>query len=200
MLLSQAAMASKLVSALLPLALGFGGAAGCEREAPTPERPAAREAPVPGGPVTPPATPEETATIPAEAARTSALLAAINESRRRARLRPLSLDGALSRAARERATDMRQSGYFAHISPSGETPFEVMAANGYDYSRAGENLARGLTDPTRIEDAWMDSRPHRRNILNPEFQDVGIALSGDLVVALFGRRAAPRTDRATRSR
>lgn len=197
MLLSQAVMASKLVTAVLPLALGIGGAASCERSAPTADRPPVRESPATPAPSSPPAS---APAVAAETTRTSALLAAINESRRNARLRPLVQDEKLGRAARERALDMRQSGYFAHVSPSGETPFEVMAANGYDYARAGENLARGLTDASRIEEAWMDSRPHRRNILNPDFQDVGIAVSGDLVVVLFGKRAASVPGRSSRSR
>lgn len=206
-------MASKLAVAMLPFVFGVGCLTGCER--PAPPAPASREvpatpAPPPSPPLPPagraPVAPGETAPpapapgAPAELAPAVRLLSAINESRRRAHLNPLRFDDALVRAADARASDMAKSGYFAHVSPNGRTPFDVIAASGYDYASAGENLARGMTDPARVEDAWMGSRPHRRNVLNPEYRDVGIAIEGDLVVALFGTRRSPAGAGSARGR
>lgn len=51
----------------------------------------------------------------------------------------------------------------------------------------GENLAKGqLTAEEAVQD-WMNSPPHRANILRPEFEEIGVGLFDDLWVTAFGR-------------
>jgi len=100
----------------------------------------------------------------------------------------------LSEAARQKAADMFAFNYWAHVSPSGRSPWSFFADVGYKYQYAGENLARDFTDSDSVVQAWMNSPTHRENIVNPHYQEIGVAvvdgtLQGTqttLVVQLFG--------------
>ncbi len=110
------------------------------------------------------------------------------------RLAPNSL---LSRAAQTKAEDMASRGYFEHATPEGHQPWDLMAAAGYEYQAAAENLAVGLAADEALITAWMASPDHRHNILNKRYTDIGIGIARGrykgqdtiFVVQLFG---APR--------
>jgi|TARA_Y100000310_G_scaffold278680_3_gene297296 uncharacterized protein YkwD len=51
----------------------------------------------------------------------------------------------------------------------------------------GENLAKGQMSVKQVVQDWMDSPNHRRNMLRPEFEEIGIGLFEDLWVQNFGR-------------
>ncbi len=118
----------------------------------------------------------------------------INKERLSYGLAPLALNQRLTKAAYDKAYNMFSKQYWAHFGPSGETPWQFILKAGYDYTYAGENLAKGFADARDVVDAWMASPSHRENILDRNFKDVGIAvvkgnLKGEevyLVVALFG--------------
>jgi uncharacterized protein YkwD len=72
--------------------------------------------------------------------------------------------------------------YFAHTSPvTGDTAFSLMDAYGVPYGWAGENLAmNNYADHETVtvaDQALWDSPPHRENILNPHYTDMGIAVA-----------------------
>ena len=100
----------------------------------------------------------------------------------------------LNKAARLKAEDMLKKDYFAHESPEGTKPWYWFGKVGYNYQRAGENLAIGFVDSEELIQAWYDSIPHRENLLNSSFEEMGIAvLTGDfqgekatVAVQLFG--------------
>jgi len=101
----------------------------------------------------------------------------------------------LDQAAELKAKNMFSENYWAHVSPSGTTPWYWFAQSGYKYEYAGENLARGFTTSKDTMDAWMASKMgHRENVLGGNYQDIGVAaedgiLDGQkttLVVQLFG--------------
>lgn len=101
----------------------------------------------------------------------------------------------LSQAAYLKAQNMFEENYWAHFSPSGKDPWKFILSSGYKFSYAGENLAKNFYNSEDAVDAWMNSPSHRENILNPQYQDIGIAvvdgvLQGQkttLVVQMFGR-------------
>lgn len=122
------------------------------------------------------------------------LLSNTNEKRHQSNLAPLVLNDALNTAAEKKAEDMFAKNYWAHISPTGTTPWFFIKESGYDYVYAGENLAKGFTTARDTVDAWMASPEHRANELSSNYQDVGFAvktgkLNGEdtvLVVEEFG--------------
>lgn len=119
---------------------------------------------------------------------------ATNEQRVAAGLPALKYNEKLADAARRKAANMFAENYWAHISPSGKSPWVWFGEAGYRYTFAGENLAKDFGDTGRMISAWMASPTHRDNIVNPKYQEIGLAvvpgtLQGAdtvLVVQLFG--------------
>ena len=107
----------------------------------------------------------------------------------------LKINSVLEKAAKLKANDMANRGYFAHDSPDGHTPWYWFDQVGYNYSYAGENLAVNFSDSVEVNQAWMSSPGHRDNILNNNFTEIGIATAEGIyqgrltvfVVQLFGR-------------
>ncbi len=82
-----------------------------------------------------------------------------------------------------RAHDLAERGYFAHVSPSGESAVSLMRSLEFAYSDVGENLARnnypaGQSVEVAFQ-ALMDSDLHRAAILNASFSYVGVASTED---------------------
>lgn len=122
------------------------------------------------------------------------IIALTNQKRAESGLPALSTNGLLAQAAAAKAADMFVDNYWAHNSPSGKTPWSFIAAAGYKYVYAGENLARDFGDPDSVVNAWMASPSHRSNLLDRNFKEIGVAVSdgklegreGILVVQMFG--------------
>ena len=83
------------------------------------------------------------------------------------------MDKDLLRLARAHSRDMFIRGYFAHVNPDGEDPFDRMNEAGIIYQVAGENLALA-PNVDLAHDGLMNSPGHRANILTAEFGLVGI--------------------------
>ncbi|MFH1780956.1 MAG: CAP domain-containing protein [Candidatus Nealsonbacteria bacterium] len=111
----------------------------------------------------------------------NALFALTNQERVGLGLDPLEENIKLNEVALKKAMDMLDNDYFAHSSPTGLTPWYWFKNVGYRYRAAGENLAVGFIDSEEVVDAWIESPSHRANLLNPNFQEIGIAvLTGEL--------------------
>lgn len=105
----------------------------------------------------------------------------VNQSRENNNLSPLVKNEKLKEIAQSKVNDMIEKNYFAHTSPSGIVPWYWYQKEGYDYKYAGENLAINFLTSEEEHQAWMNSVTHRKNILNPEFQEIGVAVAaGDI--------------------
>jgi len=101
---------------------------------------------------------------------------------------------ALTEAATNKAEDMIERQYWAHYY-QGEKPWDWMEKAGYKYIQAGENLAIDFTDANIMNQAWLDSQSHRRNMLNSKYQHIGVGIASGwykdhntiIVVQMFGR-------------
>lgn len=83
----------------------------------------------------------------------------------------------LNQIAQRRLNDMFENQYFAHKSPAGVGPADVAKLAGYDYVILGENIAMGeYKNELDLVEAWMNSPGHRKNILNPTFKEIGVAV------------------------
>ncbi len=124
------------------------------------------------------------------------LLSLTNYERAQNGLPPLSLDSQLSEAASKKSAHMFANNYWAHFAPDGTTPWDFIKGAGYEYSYAGENLAKGFTTSSDAVTAWMKSPTHKANILASQYEDVGFSveegrLQGEdtiLIVQEFGAR------------
>jgi len=124
------------------------------------------------------------AASPQDGSPESLLLDAANRSRATAGLPPLQWDAALAVAARQHAQRMVQQDTLSHQFP-GELPLQQRAMQaGARFSVIAENVAEGPT-VLGLHTQWMNSPPHRANLLDRELNAVGIAVvqSGE---ELFG--------------
>lgn len=104
------------------------------------------------------------------------ILHTINDERAKFDLAPLTLSLDLERSARQKADDMVLHNYFSH-EREGKLFEDFIKAEQYDYVIIGENLARGeFKSAERLVRAWLGSPTHRKNILDPRFQETGIAI------------------------
>ncbi|MEF2551600.1 CAP domain-containing protein [Aurantimonas sp. A2-1-M11] len=101
-------------------------------------------------------------------------LTLVNESRQENDLSALSLGEALNEAAASHAADMAERNYYAHTSPEGDTVRDrFLDAGGSRWQLVAENIARcqacasppTIGDVEELHEGWMDSPPHRENIL-----------------------------------
>ncbi len=100
-----------------------------------------------------------------------------NKERASAGIPSLSLNKILTASAEAKLQDMFQNQYFAHISPSGENVANVVTRAGYQYIVVGENLALGLfPSDASVVAAWMASPGHKKNILDPRYKEIGVAV------------------------
>lgn len=103
------------------------------------------------------------------------MLQLINREREAANLPPLKKDEDLIPIARQHSDDMFTRGYFSHISPEGETPFDRIRKANVSFLTAGENLALAQT-LSLAHEGLMNSAGHRANILRPSFGRIGIGI------------------------
>jgi uncharacterized protein YkwD len=118
------------------------------------------------------------------------MLARINDLRRRAGLPPLAPNPLLDRISQEHAEDMLLRSYHGHRrAPEDLGPSDRARADGYGPG-IGENIVEQRYSVQEALDAWLDSPPHRRNLLDPGIREVGlgIALGGGYDAAPGGYR------------
>ena len=71
---------------------------------------------------------------------------------------------------------MAKQDKFEHVLDE-KNPADRVKDSGYRYSATGENIAWNATSPKEVVKGWMDSPPHKENILKPEFTEIGVALA-----------------------
>jgi uncharacterized protein YkwD len=133
-----------------------------------------------------------------------ATLCVLNAQRARHHLPRLSLNSKLSSAARRHSQAMVSGKFFSHDSADGSSFLDRIRRTGYLSGAGswsvGENIAYGSGDrssPRSIGRAWMNSPPHRANILSRSFREIGIGVAYGIPVG--GGGATYTTDFGTRS-
>jgi hypothetical protein len=110
----------------------------------------------------------------------------VNAVRASNSLSPLKRSTSLDNAARYYSTDMGQDDYFGDVPEPHDTydrsggtlvwvcDVGTRIAIYYSPSWWGENIAAGYSTPQAVMDGWMNSPPHRANILSPNFWEIGV--------------------------
>ena len=98
------------------------------------------------------------------------ILDLVNIERQKAGVQPWRLNDDLLRAAAIRA--LEQVKRFSHTRPNG-TPFYTVLVRGPN-TTLGENVAVGQASPRTVMKDWMNSPGHRKNILNPQYKELGV--------------------------
>jgi uncharacterized protein YkwD len=106
----------------------------------------------------------------------------LNKERTARGLHPLQVDADQQEAASRHNRLMVRKDCFSHDCPGEKDLVGRITDTGYLPCTCtwyvGENIAWGFgsrSTPRKMVEAWMDSPPHRANILEPRFRDVGVA-------------------------
>jgi uncharacterized protein YkwD len=104
------------------------------------------------------------------------VLELVNVERVKAGVPPLVANERLAESAAKYALYLGKAAFFGHVGPDGSTLVTRNIKAGYrDPVWLGENIAAGFNSPESTVSGWMNSLPHRSNILDPNFAEVGIA-------------------------
>jgi uncharacterized protein YkwD len=115
-----------------------------------------------------------------EAQLQDALLAQINSFRAAHGLARLHATASLNRVADGHSAQMARLGYFSHNSANGQSfsarIAQAYSPRGYRSWSVGENLVWGGPDigAARAFRLWASSPPHRANLLNARWREVGL--------------------------
>lgn len=141
------------------------------------------------------------------------MLRYLNRDRRNNGLPPVRMQEDLRAVARKHSLDMAEKDYFDHVNQQHQAPHDRLRLAGVTEVVSGENLAKigGYPNATqKAEDGLMHSPGHRANILNRDYNAVGIGVIQDsrgvyyftqnfARRALLFRRKFPQTVRRGRS-
>jgi hypothetical protein len=104
------------------------------------------------------------------------ILSLTNQDRAEHGLQPLKWDASLAAAAQAHTGRMANEKSLSHQYP-GEPDVSARAVQaGAHFQAIAENTAMG-PDPRAIEKQWMNSVPHRTNILDPKMNAIGIGVA-----------------------
>jgi uncharacterized protein YkwD len=109
------------------------------------------------------------------------VLAQMNTIRRSHGLVPLRLSTPLAAAARQHSSSMAESGYFSHSSAGGGEFWRRVQGfypqGKFGYWSVGENLLWQSPDidAAAALQMWMNSPPHRENLLTARWREVGVS-------------------------
>jgi hypothetical protein len=93
---------------------------------------------------------------------------------------PLRLNDGLNIAAQTHAEDMASLNYFGHNSLDGRTPGNRIKGAGYFSRKTGENIAAAQQSLAQVVEGWLQSPGHCRNIMDPDFKELGVGVKIDL--------------------
>lgn len=91
--------------------------------------------------------------------------------------KPLVWNKKLAAAATFHAKDMAEHGFLRHTGSNGNDPGERITGAGYQWSVYAENIGQGQKTPDEAVKAWLRSTRHCKNIMNPDVEEAGAALS-----------------------
>jgi uncharacterized protein YkwD len=107
----------------------------------------------------------------------SQVVAGVNAERRAAGLAALSPDAALMRVAQDQACDNAAADALSHQGADGARLATRIKRTGYRFRVANENVGRGMKGAESAVGWWMNSPPHRHNILERGSRDIGVGIA-----------------------
>lgn len=94
-------------------------------------------------------------------------------------LGPVRPNSKLRRMAEGHALVMAKTGKVQHAIGFGDSFAKRLHASGYDALIAGENIAGGFDTIEEAMQGWKDSPGHRKNMLKPTINEIGIGVANN---------------------
>lgn len=112
------------------------------------------------------------------------ILKHINEARAQGRMcgnqyyeatTPVAWNKKLSEASLQHSLDMAENGFLSHKGSNGDDLSERLLKVHYEWGSCAENLGHGYQNSEEAVTSWLKSKMHCKNIMNPEFKEIGAA-------------------------
>ncbi len=104
----------------------------------------------------------------------------VNDARAEQGLNPLRINPILTRVALLHSQDQAVQQLLSHDGIDGSKVADRVSRAGYVWRMVGENvLLQHAQDAGDAFLGWWSSPPHQKNMMNPDFEEIGIAFSID---------------------
>jgi len=94
----------------------------------------------------------------------------------------------LAKAAYDHSVEMKSNDYFSHTGLNGSDAGERITAAGYAWKTYGENIAKGYTTEQAVDNGWLNSEGHCKNIMGANFKEMGVGRQDNYWTQDFGAR------------
>lgn len=94
----------------------------------------------------------------------------------------------LAAAAKKHSEYMNSTQNLSHTGRNNTNPGTRISAEGYTWRTYGENIATGYPTEEAVIEGWLSSEGHCKNIMNPDFKEMGVATSGSYWTQVFATR------------
>lgn len=120
------------------------------------------------------------------------LSALVNEHRASLGCARLALHKGVASVAQAHSQDMARRGFFDHVNPDGESPFDRLRAAGISWNGgAAENIALARSSPDEVFRAWLGSHGHRAAIENCGYTHHGVGVAQGYWTQVFVGHPSP---------
>lgn len=100
-----------------------------------------------------------------------------NSEREAGDLPKLELSPTLCSIAMLRAVDMAENNYFDHVSPTGESAFNLLKEYKVLLFNSAENIGQGDVACEKMVEAWMNSPEHCEIIMSETYHQLGVGIA-----------------------
>ena len=98
----------------------------------------------------------------------------------------LTWNNTLTLTAYDHSFDMNKKNFFSHTGSDGSNVGDRATRRGYIWKALGENIAKGHTSEDAVINDWIKSEGHCKNIMNPNYKDMGVSKVGSYWTQVFG--------------
>jgi uncharacterized protein YkwD len=91
---------------------------------------------------------------------------------------PLTWSETIAQASLNHSKDMDRNRFFRHESYDGRKLRDRFEEVGYKWRAIAENIAYGQKNEEAVVKAWFNSPGHCRNMMDPDYQEIGAAKAG----------------------
>jgi uncharacterized protein YkwD len=91
--------------------------------------------------------------------------------------KPVAWNAILAQASHKHSRDMAGGEFMGHTGSDDSRPGDRIGQLGYRWMSYGENVCEGYATPEEAVKAWLKSREHCENIMNPVFREAGAAFA-----------------------
>lgn len=101
---------------------------------------------------------------------------------------PLTYNYLLEDAALNLSKDMDKNNFFNHLDSKGQNVTNRLNNVGYKWLACAENIAKNQETPEAVVKAWINSPKHCKNLMNQDFDEMGVAKIGPYWTQVFGTK------------